>query len=316
MNALLSRRAGLSFFPLGASMLLAAMLLGSSVARAQIAQGLDAIHAAEQQHRTPAELGAMWEMLAAEYQAAADFPKAEDAYNRSLHLLKDVPEARPLYAATLDNLGSLYLIFGRVDEAESVRKQALAIQQKLGNPAALGAIEVRVADIAVARHQFKKAEHFALLGLRDMRSSSSPPPAGMLSALITVTYARCLQRHTGDGLLSAQQAFYFAESHFEPGSAAIGFTLQTLGYARWKHGEYKEGGETMESGLRILRSRLAASDPRLAGALSQFEDYLVTTKRQPEADEIRDEIARTDIRAGVACRACTISVYSLAKGLR
>jgi tetratricopeptide (TPR) repeat protein len=304
-------------------MLLTALLLGESAARAQlaqaveaIAQDLDAVHAAEQQHRSPAELGAMWERLAAEYQAAADFQKAEDAYNRSLHLLKDVPDAKPLYAATLDNLGSLYLIFGRVDEAESVRKHALAIQQKLGNPAATGATEVRVADIAVARREYKKAEHFALLGLRDMRSSSSPPQSGILSALITVTYARCLQGHTGDGVLSAQQAFDFANSHFDPGSAAIGFTLQTLGYARWKHGEYKEGGETMERGLRILRSRLAETDPRLAGALEQYEDYLVTTKRQPEADEIRDEVARTNIRAGATCPACTISVYSLAKGLR
>jgi tetratricopeptide (TPR) repeat protein len=318
MNAFLCR-AHRPAYPLGSSLILAAVLLGAPAAKAQIpqiAQDLDAVHTAEQQHRPAADVGAMWAHLASEYHGSADFLKAEDAYNRSLHLLKDVPNSRPLYATTLDNLASLYLIYGRVDEAEGIRKQALAIRKKLGNPADVGASEVHVADIAIARRQYKKAEQFALLGLKDMSSSPPPPTLGMLSALITVTYARCLRGHPGEALSSAQQAFDFANAHFEQDSPAIGFSLQTLGYAQWKSGEADEGGKTMQRALVILRSRLVPSDPRLAGALTQYEDYLLTTKRRPEADEIRDEVARMNTRPGAACATCTVSVYSLAKGLR
>ena len=258
----------------------------------------------------------MWARLASEYASAADFLKAEDAYNRSLHLLKDVPDARPSYAITLDNLAALYLIYGRVDEAEQVRKQALAIRQRIGNAADIGVSEVLIADVAIAKHQYKKAEEFALLGMKDMSSSSSPPKVVTLSALVTITYARCSRGHAADGLSSAQQAFDFANSHFEPDSPAIGFALQTLGYAEWKNGAAEEGGKTMQRGLQILRSKLVASDPRLAGALKQYEDYLVTTKQGKEADEIQEEVARANSRTGATCPACTVSVYSLAKGLR
>jgi len=258
----------------------------------------------------------MWAHLASEYGNSADFLKAEDAYNHSLHLLKDVPDAKPVYAITLDNLASLYLVYGRVDEAEEVRKQALAIRQKIGNAADIGVGEVLIADIAIAKRQYKKAEEFALRGMKDMSSSSSPPKIVTLSALITVTYARCSRGHTAEGLSSAQQAFDLANTHFEPNSPAMGFALQTLGYAEWKSGATEEGGRNMQRGLQILRSKLAASDPRLTGALKQYADYLVTTRQRQEADEIRDEVARMNSRAGVTCPACTVSVYSLAKGLR
>ena len=80
----------------------------------------------------------MWEQLALEYQISTEFLKAEDAYLRALHLLKTAPSARADYAFALDNLASLYMIYGRTDDAESARKQAIKVRQKLGNPAENG----------------------------------------------------------------------------------------------------------------------------------------------------------------------------------
>src|SRR5258708_4720056 len=158
--------------------------IGSPV---RIAQDMELIHIAEQERRPDAERGALWAQLASEYQYAAEFLKAEDAYNKSLHLLKTAPSARADYAATLESLAALDLLYGRVDDAESVWKQALAVREKLGNPAGIGLSRVHLADVAFARHQFKKAERLALQGMEEMESSSNPPRAGMLSGLITVT---------------------------------------------------------------------------------------------------------------------------------
>jgi tetratricopeptide (TPR) repeat protein len=104
--------------------------------------------------------------------------KAEDAYNRSLHLLKTAPSARAVYASTLDNLASLYLIYGRVDDAESARKQALTVREKLGNQSDIAVSRIHLADIALARHQFKKAERLAQRGIEEMESSLNPPKQG------------------------------------------------------------------------------------------------------------------------------------------
>jgi tetratricopeptide (TPR) repeat protein len=122
----------------------------------RIAKDAELIRIAEQEHRSDAERGALWSQLALEYHYAAEFQKAEEAYDKSLHLLKSAPSAKAEYASTLESLASLYLIYGRVDEAESVRKQALAVREKIGNPSDIGFSHVHLANIATARRQFKK----------------------------------------------------------------------------------------------------------------------------------------------------------------
>jgi len=287
-----------------------------SSSQARIAKDLELIRAAEHEHLPPAQTGDLWAQLASEYHHATEFPQAEDAYNRSLHLLKDAPSAGEEYAATLDNLAALYLTYGRLDDAESARKQALAVRRKLGNISGIAVSHIHLADIALARHQFKKAEKLALQGMEEMKSSSNPPREGMLSGLITVTYARCSRGHCDEGLTNAEQAFAFANTHFEPESAAAGFALETLGFAKWKSGATHDGEIAMVEGIQILRTDLAPADPRLAGALQQYRAYLIAEDRQAEAQQIHEQVGKMTRDAGIYCSDCTVSVNSLSKTLR
>jgi tetratricopeptide (TPR) repeat protein len=288
----------------------------SASAQVRIARDMELVQTAEQQHRPEAERGALWGKLASEYQYAAEFLKAEDAYNKSLHLLKAAPTAKAEYAATLESLSTLYLLYSRVDEAESVRKQALAVREKLGNSVDIGRSRIHLANVAIARRQFKKAERLSLRGMEEMESSSNPPRTGILSGLITVTYAHCLRGHCGEGLTSAQQGLAFANSNFEPESAPVGFALEALGFAEWKSGAIQESEKAMLRGIQILRTKLVPADPRLGGALQQYSDYLTATNRRVEAQEIHEEVERMTSQTGTVCPACTVSVYSLSKALR
>jgi tetratricopeptide (TPR) repeat protein len=308
--------------------LLTALSLSVGVARAQtaepqsaeaqvrIARDLELLQTAEQQHLPEVEQGALWAQLASAYQYAAEFLKAENAYNKSLHFLKTAPAAKAQYAATLESLATLYLLYGRVDEAESVRKQALAVREKLGNPFDIGLSRIHLANVAIARRQFKKAERLALRGMEEMESASNPPKTAILSGLITVTYAHCLRGHCGEGLTSAQEGLALANSNFVPDSAAVGFALETLGFAEWKTGAGQEAEEAMLRGIQIMRTKLVPADPRLRGALVQYENYLMETGRRVEGQEIHDEVERINSQGGTVCAACTVSVYSLSKALR
>jgi hypothetical protein len=289
---------------------------GAASSPARIARDIELIRIAEQDHRPDAERGALWTQLALEYQYTADFLKAEDAYNKSLHLLKTAPAARAEYATTLECLAALYLIYDRIDDAESVRKQALAVRKKLGNLSDTGLSQIHLANIAIARHQYRKAEQIALRGMKEMESSSSPPRVGMVTGLITLTYARCMHGDSSEGLMSAQQAVAFANGHFEPESAAQGFALGALGLAQWKSGAVEDGEKAMLHGIRILRAKLVPADPRLAGALLQYSDYLAATSRRVEAQVIHAEVDRMASQNGSFCPTCTVSVYSLSNTLR
>jgi hypothetical protein len=329
MIALFSYRTYRPYFHLRVSLLLlSALMLSVSVAwtqtsepkiassPARIARDMELIRIAEQEHRPQAERGDLWTQVGLEYQYAADFLKAEDAYNKSLHLLKTAPSTRAEYATTLECLEALYLIYGRLDDAESVGKQALAVRKKLGNPSGAGLSQIHLANIAIARRQYKKAERIALRGMEDMESSSNPPRVGMLTGFITITYARCLRGDCGEALMSAQQGVAFANRHFEPESAAVGFALGALGFAEWKSGPVEDGEKAMQHGIQILRTKLAPADPRLAGALLQYHDYLIATSRRVEAQVIHAEVERMTSQSGTFCPACTVNVYSLSKTLR
>jgi tetratricopeptide (TPR) repeat protein len=322
MIALFSYRA---YRPL---LLLTAMLLSVCAVTAQtcepqfatspqrIARVVEMIHTAEQDHRPEAERGVLWMQLALEYQYAADFPKSEDAYNHALHLLKTAPGAREEYAATLESLATLYLIYGKFDDAQSIRKQAIAVRQKLGNAYAIGFNQIHLANIALARHQFKKAEQLAARGMEEMESSSNPARVGILSGYVTLTYARCSRGHCSEGLISAQRALAYANKNFESDSAAVGFALETLGFAEWKTGALDDGEKAMLRGIQILKAKLAPTDPRVAGALLQYQDYLNASGRRVEAQVIHAEVDRMTSQSGTFCPGCTVNVNSLSKTLR
>jgi hypothetical protein len=309
-------------------LLLIALVLCSGVVRAQapeaqpsspqarIAQDLELIHSAEQQHLAPFQQAVLWVQLALEYHLSTDFLKAEDAYLRALHLLGNAPSARAEYAFTLDNLSALYLIYGRLDDAESVRKRAIKVHEKMGDQAECGESEEHLADIALMRRDYKKAERIALHGLEMMDSSSSPPRAGTLSAFMTLTYARCSLGHCEEGLLNAKQAVAFANKKFESGSVANGFALEALVFAQWKSGASQDAEKSMLQGIQIIRTMLPGTDPRLAGAMSQYRSYLIEAHRTAEAEEIHEQVTRITRQTGVYCQGCTVSVNSLSNALR
>jgi tetratricopeptide (TPR) repeat protein len=282
-----------------------------SSSQTRIARDLEVIHIGEQQHFPPARQAASWEQLASQYEIGTDFLKAEDAYLRALRLLKNAPSARAEYATTLDNLSSMYIIYRRLDDAESARKQAIKVRQKLGNRAETGQSEVHLADIALMRRQYDKAERLALQALQMMESSLNPPRAGILSAFIALTFARCSRGDCGEGLMNAKQAVAFANRNFESESAANGFALESLGFAEWKSGASQDAGRTLLQALQILRTRLSATDPRLAGAMSQYRSYLIEAHRPADAQEIEKQLTRITSEDGVYCQSCTVSVGSL-----
>jgi tetratricopeptide (TPR) repeat protein len=283
---------------------------------AQIARNLASIHTAEQQHLPQAQQGALWGKVALEYQSIAVFQKAEDAYNRSLHMLKNAPAAGPEYASTLDNLATLYLSYDRVDDAESTEKQALMERKKLGKLSEIGLSEIRLADVALVRHQYNKAEQQAQRAIADMESAPEPPITGMLSAFITLAYARCSRGHCDAGMTSAEQAVEFANKMFGPESAATGFAFETLGFAKWKSGDRQEGEKAMLQALKILKTRLAAGDPRLAGVMLQYRTFLLEAHRTAEAQDLQQQVTTITRQAGLSCPSCSISVHSLENSFR
>jgi tetratricopeptide (TPR) repeat protein len=104
------------------------------------------------------EQGRLWAVLASDYEADAEFSKAEAAYSQALRLLQAATGGAAEYATVLDNLGSLYILIGNADAAENSCKHSLEVREQVGNQLEIARGQVHLAQVDVAKHRLEEAQ--------------------------------------------------------------------------------------------------------------------------------------------------------------
>jgi tetratricopeptide (TPR) repeat protein len=279
----------------------------------KISQDRELIHIGERDQSSNAHQGYLWAHLAADYRDGGNFSQSEDAYNRSLQLLKTAPEAMANYATTLDNLGALYLTYARTDDARNCMQKALAIRQQLGDHTNIAVSLQHLADLDVARRKFKDAETEASEAYQTLSAPGVPNGPGTISALLTLAFARCKEDRCAQGIQDAEHALDIARTTLRPDSVQLGIALVTLGFAQWKAGQPEDAEKAMRSGLKIIKDQTAPGDPTLAYSLMQYRDYLHAMRRTLEAKQVDAQLAAASHQP---CNTCSVSVHSLANTMR
>jgi len=285
----------------------------STTTQKDIAQERHMIDLAEREHLPDAKIGYLWARLASDYAAQADFGRAEDAYFRSLRLLKNAPEAQKNYATLLDNLGVLYLAYNRRAEAEQYLTRGFAARRRQDDIAALGVSQLHLAELALDGHKFKQAENIAAEAQANLRSAGDSGRAGLIGALVTLAYARCEQHKCAEGLRDAEHAMDLARLVHPADSLPTGHVLMAIGYARWKTGDSEEAERMMLQGVQIITTQNAPGAPHSRDALLEYRDFLKAMHRSLDVKRIDDQLAQATPQP---CTNCTVSVNSLSNALR
>jgi tetratricopeptide (TPR) repeat protein len=279
----------------------------------KISEDLHQIHDAEQQHLSNGHRGFLWGILAADYRDAADFIRSEDAYNHSISLLRNAPEAAINYATALGNLGALYLIYARNEEAYTCMKKALVIRRQLGDQINIAMSLQHLADLDIALHRFKDAEKEASQSYQILTSANAPPESSV-PALASLAYARCKQNNCALGLLDAQHALEIARATIPPDSLQFGLTLTTLGFVQSRTNHLDDAEKSLLSGIEIVKAQTSPGDPTLLYSMIEYRDYLKVAHRDREAKQLDAQLANSTVRQ--PCAACSVSVYSLSSAMR
>ncbi len=285
----------------------------STTTQKDIAQERHMIDLAEREHLPDAKIGYLWGRLASDYAAQADFARAEDAYFRSLRLLRNAPEAQKSYATLLDNLGVLYLAYKRRAEAEQYLKRGFAARRKQDDIAALGVSQVHLAELGLAGHNFKRAENIAAEAQANLTAAGDSGRVGLIGALVTLAYARCEQHKCAEGLRDAEHAMDLARLVYPADSLPAGHVLMAIGFARWKTGDTEEAERRMLQGVHIITTRNAPGAPHSRYALLEYRDFLKAMHRSLDVKRIDDQLAQATPQP---CANCTVSVNSLSNALR
>jgi hypothetical protein len=285
----------------------------STTTQKDIAQKRHMIDLAEREHLPDAKIGYLWGRLASDYAAQSDFVRAEDAYFRSLRLLRNAPEAQKDYATLLDNLGVLYLAYNRRAEAEQYLTRGFAARRKQDDIAALGVSQLHLAELALDGHKFKRAENIAAEAQANLTATGDSGRVGLIGALVTLAYARCEQHKCAEGLRDAEHAMDLARLVYPADSLPAGHVLMAIGYARWKTGDSEEAERMMLQGVHIITTRNAPGAPDSRDALLEYRDFLKAMHRSLDVKRIDDQLAQATPQP---CANCTVSVNSLFNALR
>ena len=272
------------------------------------------IDSAAERHATDGELGVLWRQLGNEYEDEFDIQRAEEAYTHSLKLLHD-PLNRARYAATLDDLGSLYLASERWKESESCRRKALAIYEELGNQAGIARVEVGLAITFVRLHKFAESEVEAAKALKTMQGQKDADKEDLVAGLIVSSYAKCFQDRCNEGLVAAGQAMDLASASFPKDSLEVISAMMAKGFEEWKAGDEASGEKAMRDALELARQSTNIPHATLVDAqlriLGAYTKYLKSAHQKEKAKEMEDEIARLKQDQTHFCKDCTVNAVAL-----
>lgn len=115
--------------------------------------------------------GVVWNILGSSYQDLDMFEKARDCYEHAIVLLREAEPHTAQYASTLDNLGSVEMSLGEMNDSARLRKKARRIYATLGDHPGVARVSTNLAVLALltnhgasaqrnlnsALHEFQKA---------------------------------------------------------------------------------------------------------------------------------------------------------------
>lgn len=269
------------------------------------------IQQAELQHLSDDRIGYFWAVLAAEYSKGGDFTASEDAYFKALKLLDYSDASSRNYATALDNLAMLYLIYGRLDEAELYNRRSAKIRRGLGYPLDEARGEQHMAEINLARHRFKAAEEEAARALAVMERLDDPEKLNIVSALNALAFARCSRRACEQGLQDAQRSLAVARTFFGDESALTAHAWMAIGFAEWKQGRLEEAERAMRLGIQMIKTKERQESRVVPLAMMEYRNFLKAVHRDRDAETVDREISQAIQQEAPTCATC-VSVRTLA----
>src|SRR5258705_7302496 len=175
------------------------------------------IRRAVQQNATSEQLGTLWLTLANRYQDHFELEKAEDAYARAIHLLRDTA-SQSQYAESLQGLGNVYTTFGQLREARKYLTNALDLYATLHDEANIAHLHLSLGQELLAEHKYREAEIESAAALKGLESGPQPDLSDMSMAYLTHSRAMCGQGRCRSALDDVSQAHSVALNKFQENS--------------------------------------------------------------------------------------------------
>jgi CHAT domain-containing protein/Tfp pilus assembly protein PilF len=243
-----------------------------------------------------------------------DYPRAEEAFERSLRIRETFSPASRALATVLNNAGSVAHKLGAMARAHALNRRALEILERL-LPGSLQVATVlnNAATAAMDAGDLEAAEELLRrsLAIRDRLD-----PGGRSVALALVNLGGVHNRR--DDLAAAHDLYSRALEIFEkvaPESSGVEAALMNLGTVASARGDFNEAEALYRRALAVAE-RAAPGSPRVAIILSNLGKTALRRKNLEQATELLQRAVEIAEKAAPRSRQLAASLLSLSSATK
>ena len=270
----------------------------------QIAIYEEAARKGEAAHASDGYMAKVYVGLASMYADLAMYPRAEEAMQRGIGLLRRDAAAKPgELASAIDDQAMLHVTMGDLDKGEKEGQEALRIRLKEGDRAAIGASYRQLAALYLTRREFKKAVEF---GQRAMDAIGDDPKVSADDwGAVRYTVARALDESGsyGRAIPLLQQGIEQAKVLFGATSLPVGMGYYQLGVTYWRDGQTVEAARWLERGIALMKAELSWGHPTYINALREYAKFLRQHGTEEAALAVEREVHQAEAKVDVSTMA-------------
>jgi tetratricopeptide (TPR) repeat protein len=254
--------------------------------------------------------GVGWNVNGLALQTTGDHDGARRSFEKAIEILRRDPSQKASLAAALDNLGSLEAEMGHLAESESLRINARALYQSVGDHAGVFRASINLAVIALRQRNRSRVRRFLTEAFSE-EAQVTAPDADDLAALYD---AQALERKASgqpkDALVSINKAIQLWREHY--GSRyyllATGYALR--GQLEALLDDREAAMNDYEQSLGLLRFRGEGASRNYFFIEASYAKSLQKLGMRKDAKHLDEEAQYGLNLLRGRCGDCTISAFS------
>jgi tetratricopeptide (TPR) repeat protein len=245
---------------------------------------------AEARHADTASLVKIYSGLGTLYEYAAMYPKAEDAVQREVSLLRTGPQDQ--LADALGHLATLHVAMGESREAEKEQLGALRVRESVRDPVGTALTWNDLADFYVHQRQFKKALEYAQKAMDVLADSPKVSTDARIAVRQSMAYALCGNHECGRAIPLLKEVVAMSKDTYGADSLQVGMANFLLGYISWQNRDMVNAAELMRRGTDRMKVDLGWGHKLYVNAMAEYARFLRQSGEVESAEAAEREVRK------------------------
>jgi tetratricopeptide (TPR) repeat protein len=255
------------------------------------------------------ELGRAWVVLGLAYSEQGRFMEAQDAFDRSLHVLDQDPQFGADYATALQAYGSLYNSAGQTATAAQLWRKALDLRQRSGDHLGTIRLLTRLAELALGQNRIREARKYLQSAAEEMKFAPALTDDDLAMTYESQAGLALAEGHSSVAIAGFQRSLELCKQIHGERNWITGWDYMLLGEAYTQSGDIEKALANMSDGLAILEEALGNRNPKYFAAQIAYSQVLnraglhvQAAKQRTAAEQAEKDFSKSQ------CVGCTINV--------